>query len=149
MAANWQERFTVVPAVFMIVRNDKGQILMLRRANTGFMDGFYSLPAGHLDGGETAQVAVCREALEEVGITVRPEDLRLAHVVHEKADGHERINLGFEASSFAGEPYNAEPEKCSEIIWADLQNLPEQTVPQVRAMLQNLQSGHIYSEFGF
>jgi 8-oxo-dGTP diphosphatase len=46
-------RHTIIPAVYLILKNSKGQVCLTRRFNTGYMDGHYSLPAGHLDGGES------------------------------------------------------------------------------------------------
>ncbi len=42
-------------------------ILMSLRKDTGYMDGFYSLCAGHVDEGETVLEAMVREAREEIG----------------------------------------------------------------------------------
>jgi 8-oxo-dGTP pyrophosphatase MutT (NUDIX family) len=32
-------------AVFGIIRNEEGKVLMIKRKNTGYMDGYYGLPA--------------------------------------------------------------------------------------------------------
>ncbi len=64
----------------------ENQILLLRRFNTGFEDGNYSVPAGHLDGGETVRMASKREALEEVGVHIDEQDIDFATVMHRKSD---------------------------------------------------------------
>lgn len=61
----------------------KSSLLMLRRANTGWMDGFYSLPAGHVEvGHESVKEAMVREAKEEVGIDIQEKDLEVLSVMH-------------------------------------------------------------------
>jgi 8-oxo-dGTP diphosphatase len=146
--SNWKQRFTVIPAVFMVFKRDD-KVLLLRRKGTGYMDGYYSLPAGHVDGGEPAIRAACREAKEEVGIVLEPKDLRLVHTIHESAEGHERINLGFLVENFSGEPKNMEPNKCDELRWAPLDGLPENMVPSIRHMLAQVEAGIPYSDFNF
>jgi 8-oxo-dGTP diphosphatase len=145
---NWEHRHRVIPAVFLIFTKDN-QILMLKRANTGYKDGWYSLPAGHVDGNEPAVVAACREAKEEVGVDIDPKDLRLVHTMHEMADGHERINLGFKVLNYKGELKNMEPHKSDEIRWASLRDLPEKTVDQVKMFVEKYLQGEPYSDFNF
>lgn len=144
----WQHRHKVILAVFLIFR-EHGDVLLLRRFQTGYMDGSYSVPAGHVDGDEPAAVAACREAKEEVGVTIRPEQLKLVHTVHEKAEGHERLNLGFEVLGYEGAIRNTEPHKCDELRWAPVNDLPATMVPSVRAILENVQKGIPYSDFNF
>ena len=50
-------RFTLRSAVYLLLIKEN-QILLLRRFNTGWQDGKYSVPAGHLDGGETVKQAM-------------------------------------------------------------------------------------------
>ena len=71
-----KERFKLIASVYVLFVKD-GKILMLRRANTGCMDGHYSLVAGHVDGNEALTAATAREAKEESGVTIAPEDLHL------------------------------------------------------------------------
>lgn len=64
----------------MLLRDDT--ILLLRRFNTGFADGQYSLPAGHLDGNEHVIDAAIREAREEIGIEIDASTARVCGVMH-------------------------------------------------------------------
>ena len=62
--------YKVIPAVYILLRRNN-EILLLRRANTGYQDGKYSFPAGHMDGGELAKQASLREAQEEVNVDIK------------------------------------------------------------------------------
>ena len=62
--------------VHTLVWDESAQLLLLRRANTGFMDGRYTLPGGHRQAGETTTAAAVRECREETGIVVDPQRLR-------------------------------------------------------------------------
>jgi len=124
------------------------QILLLRRYQTGYMDGHYSLPAGHLDGEETVRMAGVREAREEIGVGINPADMVFAGVFH-RHEGDERVDFFVQVRSWSGEPVNTEPEKCDELRWADLSALPENTVPYVRRAIENFQGGIPFEEFGW
>lgn len=147
---NWRDRHFVVPAVYIVFR-DGNKILLLQRANTGYQDGNYSMPAGHLDGGESALTAAIREAKEEVDVVIEPKDLQLVHTQHRVAEtkDHERINLFFETSNWSGVIRNAEPEKCSGLLWADLGELPDNLVPELKHMLKHYAVHEAYGDFDF
>src|ERR1700730_15984845 len=61
------------------------RILFGLRRNTGFSDGMYHLPAGHLEDEETISAGAIREAKEELGIDLHPADLHLVHVMHQRS----------------------------------------------------------------
>jgi 8-oxo-dGTP diphosphatase len=115
----------------------RGQdVLLLRRANTGFADGCWSVPGGSLEAGETLPQAAAREALEEAGITIDPPGLAFAGLCHHAdPDGLARVGVFFTTRHWAGQPRNAEPHKCSEIAWHPLDNLPRDTVTYIRTAL--------------
>ena len=143
-----QERFKVIPAVHVFFVRD-GQILMLRRLNTGYEDGNYSVPAGHVDGGELICNAAAREVRKETTIVVELDDLRLIHTMHVFANDGERVNFFFAPADWTGEPANAEPDKCDDLNWFPLDQLPSHTVPYVRAAFANFRAKVPYSEFGW
>ena len=141
-------RFAVVPAVHLLLVRD-GQVLLARRANTGYEDGKWSVPAGHLDGDEAVRTAAAREALEEVGVRIALDELDFAHVMHRRNPGEERVDFFVVARSWSGEPTIAEPDKCSELTWVDPAHLPDDVVPYVAAGITAAFSGRPYSEFGW
>ena len=77
-----------------------------------------------------------REAKEEIGIDVHESDLQLAHVMHRKADDGERVDFYFSCSKWLGDVTNCEPEKCDELRWTSPQELPENTIAEVRQALR-------------
>lgn len=148
-----KQRFKFIPAVYLVLERDN-KILLSRRFNTGYEDGKYSLVAGHLDGDETLQVALAREAKEEVGISINPKDLQLVHVMHARSEiadstEDERVDFYFSTSSFEGEPTILEEDKCDELRWCPLEDLPEDIIEKVRVALTCIADGELYSDFGW
>ncbi len=142
------DRFKLVAAVHVFFVDDE-QILMLRRRNTGYEDGNYSVPAGHVDGNETIRNAAKREAREETSVEVAVDDFQLAHVMHRNAADAERIDFFLVTTDWQGEPTNAEPDKCDDLSWFPIDQLPPNTVPYVRAAIGHFRDGVSYSEFGW
>lgn len=140
-------RFKLIAEVHLVLVRQH-QVLMLRRFNTGYEDGNYSLVAGHVDGAETCTSAMAREAAEEAGVTIAPNELSLVHSMHRNAE-NERISFFFRAANWSGEPQNREPHKCDDLAWFHLERLPVNTVPYIRAALHCIFSGIHYSEFGW
>jgi mutator protein MutT len=136
-------RFPVTVHLFFFREN---QILLLRRFNTGFRDGEYSVPAGHLDGGETVMQAAVREAKEETGLEIAEADLSFSTVMH-RIEDDERVDFFVQVHQWQGEPFNAEPEKCDDLCWADINALPANTVPYVRQALANHLAGLHFDEY--
>ena len=130
----------------LLVRDDK--ILLLRRYMTGFEDGNYSVIAGHIDGGEELKTAMIREAREEAGIEISPPNLEVVGAIHVGGD-REYIHFFLTASDWSGEITNMEPDKCDELSWFDLHDLPDNTVPYIRRAIENYRSGILFDSFGW
>lgn len=137
------KRFGLVGTVHLVLEKD-GRVLMLKRANTGYMDGQFSLVAGHVEEGESVRDAMVREALEEIGLQIDPGALRMLHVMH-RNENESRVDFFFGAP-FEKEPENCEPHKCSGLGWFLLDSLPENTVPYIRTALEKIRDGAKYSE---
>lgn len=143
-------RHTIIPASYLILKKEN-TILLIRRFNTGFEDGKYSMIAGHVDQGETFTQAMIREAREEAGITLNPDDMRLVHMMHRKShvDAEERIDAYFLASTWSGELINKEPHKCDDFSWFDMNNVPKNVIPYIKFALENIKKNIFYSEYGW
>jgi 8-oxo-dGTP pyrophosphatase MutT (NUDIX family) len=140
--------FPVTAHIFFLREQE---VLMLRRFNTGYEDGNYSVVAGHLDGGETLHQAAVREIREEVGVDVRPEDLTVSGVMQRKSD-EERVDFFLTVWEWQGELLNNEPGKCDDLRWYPLDALPDNTIPYVRRALgKYLEAGERmwFDEFGW
>jgi 8-oxo-dGTP pyrophosphatase MutT (NUDIX family) len=143
-----RERFKVIPAVYLIVlRGD--EVLLQRRRGTGYFDGHYGLIAGHVDGSETAPAAMVREAREEAGLTLAEVSLRCVHVMHRNSEVGEWFDVFFTADRWAGEPRICEPDRCDELAWRRLDDLPPNMVPSVRAALEAWRRGESFSVYGW
>lgn len=136
-----------VAAYLVLIQND--QILLLRRFNTGYQDGKYSLVAGHLDGGETVEECIIREAKEEAGIDLYQEGLQVKHIMHRKASDREYMDVYLVATMWNGNVQNMEPHKCDDLSWFSLSALPENLMIEVGFALEKIQQGIFFSEVGF
>ena len=140
-----RSRFAVAVHLFFL-HND--HVLLLRRFNTGWEDGNYSVPAGHVDAGETVTQAAIREAREEIGVRLEPQDVEVVHVMNRKSED-ERIDFFLLARRWTGGIANQEPDKCDDLAWYPAASLPDNMIPYVRQALRNYQNGLLFSEFGW
>ena len=132
---------------YLILKRGHEVLLQLRK-NTGYLDGMWSLAAGHVEDGEPATVGMIREAYEEIGIKVLPSQLKVVHVMHRKTN---RLNVDvfFECTDWEGTVVNWEPNKCERVAFFSLADLPENTVDYVVATLRAIGEGKCYSEWGW
>ena len=119
-------------AVFIVIRNKKDELLLQQRANTGYLDGYWDLPSGHVEYGESLRNAAARELKEEVGVAVLPEDLSLIHIEQFYVE-KDYVNYTFEEKEWSGDPEIGEPQKCSAIGWFAVNALPDNCVNAVRS----------------
>ena len=149
------DRYLVVPAAYVVLRDDDGRVLLHLRAGTGWMDGHWAVPAGHVEAGESVLVAARREAFEEVGVTIDATGLSPLCVMHRTGGNgdpiDERVDFFFTAERWTGEPRLMEPDKSAAIGWFALDDLPDPVVPHELALLTALHQGTLESvvAYGF
>lgn len=136
----------IASGYLMLLRGNK--ILLMRRFQTGYEDGKYSLPAGHVEDNEELKTSTCREIKEEIGVSLKPKDLKLVHVMHRK-ESDIRMDFFFTSRKNQFQPRNLEPNKADDIRWFFLSRLPANTIPYIRAAIKNYRQGVFYSEFGW
>lgn len=107
-------------AAFAIIKDEQWKILFQKRANTGFRDGFYQLPSGHLEWEESMIACIIREVKEEINLDVAEKDCRVVHMSH-SVNPWERtyFNIYIEISTYSWELKNMETNKCSELRFID------------------------------
>lgn len=135
-----RERARFVALVHTLVWDDAGRLLLLQRANTGFMDGHYTLPGGHREDGETVVGAALRECREEACIQVQA--IRPV-VVLPYADG---VNFVFEAAAWRGDAHIGEANRCDAMAFAAVDRLPVPVAPFVRTALDSRTKRRWYVE---
>ncbi|MGV9414854.1 NUDIX hydrolase [Nocardia sp. NPDC003693] len=137
-----------VDVLLIATRGD--EVLLARRANTGYSDGLWNLPSGKLDADEDLEAAMIREAAEELGITLTRKDIRMAASLHVRTpDEVGRVGFFFHADRWVGEPYNAEPDKCSDLRWFPIDQLPADTVPYTSAGVDLYLRGENFGLYGW
>ena len=142
----------IEPKVHIFLKKDN-KILFLKRFNTGCYDGYWCLPSGRIEKGESPLHAAKRETLEEVGLNI---DLVFVATVYAKifdilissSDSYEDLCFFFSGSTKQN-PINAEPNKHDQIGWFPLNNLPLPIMPVTKFGIDCYVKNLSYGEFGY
>lgn len=144
-------RHIAIPASYLLLRRNDEILLMLRQ-NTGYYDGWYSMPSGHVERGELPMEALIRETKEEIGIDINRAHIRPVHVMYRtrcsNPEEYDRVDYFFEVREWTGEPTNTEPHKCSALQWSSMRDLPTNTMHHVRDAIDAIMRGETYTELG-
>ena len=133
-------------SIYLIIKNNEGKILLQRRQGTKLWPGFLALPAGHVDEGENVYDAAIREAREELSITITKQDIIDSFVVNRRNKSlSPYFDVYFEISSYKGQIKINEPEKCSELKWVDINNLPNDMIDFEIDAIRNRQRNIMFS----
>lgn len=120
-----------------MIYNEQKELLLLKRHNTSYCDNMYALPGGHLEVNETIVDGIIREIFEELDIKYQQDELKLVKVINRKINNDNYVDFIFTANLNNQKPYNKEPEKCSELVFARCDKIPENTIPVVKEILES------------
>jgi 8-oxo-dGTP diphosphatase len=140
---NATKSFIGVGAIF--IKN--GDVLTVFRNNTEQNNNKHGLIGGLAQPGEPIKQAAIREIFEEVGVTVKPEDLTLVHVISSKDNDRETEENYFLVKKWEGEPFNKASHKHDRLEWVDMDQLPETLIARNRQAIENMFEEVMYSEY--
>ena len=144
---NNKERYKMPVSVKILLFNENGEVLLLKRKKTGFGDGEYGLIGGHVEKGENVKKAIIREVNEEIGIEIAENELQFRNIMNRKVNENiEYIDFVFTAKKWNGSIVNMEPEKCSELKWCSPDKLPSNTLDFEKYIINNQET---YLDFGW
>ncbi len=141
------------PTVVHTLVVQRGRVLLLRRAGTGYGDGLLQPPGGHVAAGESITEAALRECREEARIDIDRADLTPLCVIPYGSPagevGGQGIDFLMHCARFRGTPRIGEPHKADHIGWFALDALPDNVVPFLAPALACWREGRWFHEFGF
>lgn len=143
------ERAMFKGVINLIIKQDDKVLLFFR--NDGFFNydgGWWVLPAGHIEQGETARAAAIREAKEELDIDIAPDDIKCVHVTSNLASRTESFDFYFLVTKYTGTIRNCESGKCADMRYFTLDEVAilKNVISPTRISLAGLANGEFYSE---
>lgn len=142
-----KKRFLLHATVgLLLIRDNK--ILLMKRINTGYMDGYYAVVAGHLEENENLKQAMIRESFEEVGIVIKEEDVTISSVIR-RGDNDNYFNYYLTTKRYEGVPFIKEKDKCKELIWCCLESLPDNMIANDKRAVYNYLNNITFDEYDF
>jgi ADP-ribose pyrophosphatase YjhB (NUDIX family) len=126
-----------------------GDLLLGRRANTGYGDGAYEPPSGRLAERETLVEAAVRVAAAQVGVALDPARMSLAHVLHD-VSGAGRMAFFLTVDGWDGDTSPVPPAGAgsySDFGWYPLTDLPANMIDRARVAVRNYAAGARFSTY--
>ncbi len=142
------DAMTVLVATIIVHDEATDRVVLLQRGpRAKYGQDLWDLPAGKSERGEPITATAVRELQEETGLVVKPESLRMVHLLHGAwgvgaPNGY--LVTVFATHEWSGVPENREPDKHAHVRWADVHDLPTPLVPTTEKILR----AHLAGEVG-
>lgn len=140
-------KHTMVPSVYVIMEREKRVLLFRRRDNQ-----LLTMPNTEIQDGETLNAAATRAVVTD---TLGPATyakvgvITPVHVMRRYSKTEDRLDFFVEAMFWKHSIRLGDPEKYSELVWIDVDDLPNDCEPHVFDYLRYLlPSPRLYSEVG-
>ena len=119
----------------VLVRDDSGRVLLVKRGPSASKSGLWCIPAGYVDYGEDVRQAAARELFEETGLVAE-----VGEVVFVRSNFHDpaklTVGIWFEGRVIEGEPKAG--DDAVDVGWFRLDDLPELAFPTDTELLGRL-----------
>jgi ADP-ribose pyrophosphatase YjhB (NUDIX family) len=130
---------TMLVAAVIVHDKATNHVVLLQRSDQAkFAKGMWDLPVGKCEPGEPITETAVRELREETGLMVKPDSLRVAHIIHSAWDVEAPsgfLTVVFVAHAWSGELKNREPRKHAQVRWVDTDSIPEAFVDTTSSAL--------------
>ncbi len=128
-------------SVYGILVDKHNRILLQKRANTSYANGWWSFPGGHVEQGESLSAALLRELSEELGVTADPEACHFSLTLIRKPQQTKRyVNFFYVIKQWQGQPAIAD-NKASELNFLSPSELPDPILPYIKEALSLIDQG--------
>ncbi|MGC4952707.1 NUDIX hydrolase [Actinomadura citrea] len=134
---------SLVPSVNVVVENEKGEILVIRRTD----NDNWALPGGTIDLGESVAQAAVRETKEETGIQVSIGRVigiysDPKHLIYYTSDGEVRQEFSIVLTAKPEKGVPTPSSESSKVIWADHESVLKLNMdPSMRRRIFDYLSG--------
>lgn len=118
-----------------VIINSEDEILLVKRLKDP-EKGFWTIPGGSVEFGETIENAIVREVEEEIGVKVRIVTLLgiTNHII--KEEKRHWVSPAFLTKIISGEPGNKEPHSHEEMRWFPLNCIPGNSTITTKAAIE-------------
>ena len=141
------EKPRLITGIHLLLRRfnnslSENEYLFHKRVGTGFFDNYFSVPGGHIDGFESPVDCAIRESQEELGISIRHEDLHFVNVIYriKVPENEVRIDFCYAVTKWQGEIKSNEPDKHSDAKWYPFSKLPQPFVPYIEQAIKDIEN---------